>query len=286
MIAVLACSERIVAQVMGPPRRGLVQSAFSAAANLLFPHDFLLSLNALPALTTERATTAARGDFACEELALMPNGLALSAQAGMFPFRALKAGMPVVLGAGRLVIDAISCSLDCSGGKRWNPRIERPRLLEIERIKAHAAWLARFCAEHRPQESSALLAWETGEPILALAARICGRGRGLTPSGDDFLAGWLAAGWLLYGPQPGFLACCQAINEIARRQTHALSQCWLAYAAAGDVAYPIGTLVRALHQSDQARLEQSARAVLSLGATSGYDLLQGLLYGIAQFPLF
>ncbi|HEX7735197.1 MAG TPA: hypothetical protein VF458_10040, partial [Ktedonobacteraceae bacterium] len=50
MIKVLACSERVIEQVMGPPQRGLVHSAFSSAANLLFPPDFLLSLNYFPLL--------------------------------------------------------------------------------------------------------------------------------------------------------------------------------------------------------------------------------------------
>ena len=113
--------------------------------------------------------------------------------------------------------------------------------------------------------------------IHTLASYLCGRGIGLTPSGDDILAGWMAAGWLLYGPQPDFLAACQHIVEIARQQTHILSSCWLALAAEGNFAEPVVELLHAMTRADDTRLEDSIKAVLAMGATSGYDLIQGIL---------
>ena len=110
-----------------------------------------------------------------------------------------------------------------------------------------------------------------------MARALCGHGIGLTPTGDDMLAGWMAIGWLLNGPQPEFLAACQQIVAIAREQTHLLSQCWLEWAANGYVAEPVGTLLLALTQEDEQQLVQSTRAVLAMGATSGYDLIQGIL---------
>lgn len=217
---------------------------------------------------------------------LMPNGLLLSAHAGEWPFTALRAGMPVVLGAGWLVLEASSCSLDCTTCPRWNPHIERPEPLEIERIKENARQLSTLCQRDRLLQADTLCVYAKGETLPELAAKLCGRGPGLTPSGDDFLAGWMAVGWLLYGPQPIFLASCQSVNEIASQRTHALSQCWLAYAAAGDVAHPIGELLSALIGHDHALLLSAAQNVLALGATSGYDLLQGILHGIEQFPHF
>lgn len=281
MVKALVCSERIVEKVTGPPQRGLVYSAFAGAANLIFANDFLLSLNASPHSITSIHDPGINGDTP-----LMPNGLLLSARPKAWPFNALQAGMPVIIGAGWLVIEAVSCSLDCTGCQRWNPRIERPPALDIEQIRSNARWLAQFCQIHQPLKSEESLAYKNGETILTLAPKICGRGPGLTPSGDDFLAGWMAVGWLLYGPQPDFLAHCQRINEIARQSTHTLSQCWLTSAAVGDVALPINTFLATLAGPDRASLEHAARHVFALGATSGYDLLQGILYGIEQFPLF
>lgn len=298
MVKTLACSERIVETVMGPPQRGLVHSAFAGAANLLCANDFLLSLNSfsLPdtcstaqaslEISTGRSSLHLQQNFIDNEqfLPLMPNGLLLSARPRTWPFNALQAGMPVIIGAGWLVIEAISCSLDCGNCPRWNPRIEHPQALDLELVRSNARWLVQFCQSHRPAKGEEKVEHKDDETILALAARICGRGPGLTPSGDDFLAGWMAVGWLFYGPQAHFLAQCQGITEIARQSTHALSQCWLASAAVGDVARPINTFLAALTSPDRARLERSTRHVLALGATSGYDLLQGILYGIEQFP--
>lgn len=275
MVKTLVVSTRVVAKGMGPPLRGLVHSVFAGAANVIFPDGFLLSLNASAALPSRPTPQKKEGGL------LMPNGVLISAGWGEFPFAEMRAGMPVVMGAGWLTFEAIACSLDFAHCPRWDPHIARPAELDEGRVRANGRWLAQFC---RREGLSGLPKLEecAGETILALAERLCGWGPGLTPSGDDFLAGWMAAGWLLSGPQPAFLALCQQICEIARRRTHALSQCWLAYAAAGDAAMPVGKLLAALATPDQDWLERAARGLLTLGATSGFDLLQGILYYLAN----
>lgn len=102
----------------------------------------------------------------------------------------------------------------------------------------------------------------------------------MTPTGDDILAGWMAVGWLLYGPNPIFRTACQQIMEVAKQQTHLLSQCWLGYAAQGDVAEPIVLLLEALTRDDEMQLDTAAKAVLAMGATSGHDVLQGMVLGL------
>jgi hypothetical protein len=87
----------------------------------------------------------------------------------------------------------------------------------------------------------------------------------------------MAAGWLLYGPEPDFLAACQQIVEIARQQTHILSSCWLAHAAEGNVAEPVAELLHSMTRTEDSQLESAMKAVLAMGATSGYDLIQGIL---------
>jgi hypothetical protein len=295
MIKALACSERIVERLMGPPQRGLVHSAFSSAANLLFAGDFLISLNTSsptlhqPALTTSPDPAPAPLS-SCEEVSpvpgdlLMPNGLLLSAPAGAWPFSHLKAGMPVILGAGWLVLETLACSLECAACQRWHPRVQRPPELDLPLLTANARRLAHFCRQHWQASSFSLPVHKHGTDILTLAAQICGRGPGLTPSGDDFLAGWLAAGWLLYGPAPAFLEVGQKIIALARQRTHLLSQCWLSYAAAGDIASPVHQLFSALCSPDERLLQPATRAVLALGATSGHDLIHGILYAIDQYP--
>ncbi len=90
-------------------------------------------------------------------------------------------------------------------------------------------------------------------------------------------------GWLLHGPQPDFLAACQQIVVIARRQTHLLSLCWLEYAANGYVAEPVVSLLYALTQDDRQILTHALEAVLVMGATSGYNMVQGILMERAMY---
>ena len=120
--------------------------------------------------------------------------------------------------------------------------------------------------------------------IHDMAQHLCGRGLGLTPTGDDILAGWMAANWLLHGAHPRLLLAYQDILAIAERQTHLLSQCWLRYAAQGYVAEPIGLLLQALTRENEIELAAATEAVLALGATSGRDVIHGILLGFAGIP--
>ena len=119
-----------------------------------------------------------------------------------------------------------------------------------------------------------------------MAHLLCGRGPGLTPSGDDILAGWMAINWLLHGPHPHLLAAYQQILKIAERQTHLLSQCWLRYVADGYVAEPIGVLLQALTHENEEELLKATQSALALGATSGRDLIHGILLGLAGISIW
>jgi hypothetical protein len=264
---VVALSEAIVEEVVGEVRRGCVHSVFAAAANILFPGDVLLSLNANGALA-------------------LPNGLCLSAPAGAYPFSSLRAGMTVLLGAQRLHIEAIGCSLDLSTCARWSPYLQRPPRLERVLVERNATRLRALLAADAQKRSGAfagLLPPPTAlTSVSALAEALCGQGPGLTPAGDDMLAGWMAAGWLLLGPRPEFLAACREIAAVAVQRTHLLSRAWLEYAARGAFALPVLALLEALASPEEARLMAAARAVLDLGASSGCDLLQGLLLFLDQ----
>src|SRR5258706_16231377 len=103
---VTSYSACIAEAAMHIPQRGSIHSVFNAAANIVFPGGFVLSLNAA---STPR----------------MPNGVQLSSPPGSFPFSALRVGMPVIFGAQRLHIEAIDCSLDLSQSSQWNPHIQR-----------------------------------------------------------------------------------------------------------------------------------------------------------------
>jgi hypothetical protein len=215
----------------------------------------------------------------------MPNGIQLVVPAGVFPFSHLRPAMPVLLGAGQLIIDAIDSAFDLSYCLLWDPHIELPLALDMGIVQKNGAWLAQFIAPlHRHWHAVGKCPVQTDCQVQAMARYLCGRGIGLTPSGDDMLAGWMALQLFLHGPDSRVIEACRQILAIAGEQTHILSQCWLGYAAQGAVAMPVRDLLTSMAREDDRALEVAARAVLAMGATSGHDLIQGILLGLRVRP--
>jgi hypothetical protein len=267
---VRAYSSCLAAVAREAPQRGVVHSVFPVAANLLFSQDLVLSLNSVAAPA-------------------MPNGLQLSVLEGAWPFSALRAGMSVLFGAQRLHIEAVHCSLDLTNCPQWDPQIVRPVRLNMRVMASNLHYLKQGLAVtpapgamlEVPSLAEARRRWYNAygsyEILADMARCLCGRGSGLTPAGDDMLAGWMAFNWLLHGRTRRLLEACQQILQVARRQTHLLSVCWLSYAAAGYVALPVRDLLQAITLDEKAEIAIAARSVLSMGATSGFDLIQGIL---------
>ncbi|HLF28250.1 MAG TPA: DUF2877 domain-containing protein [Anaerolineae bacterium] len=116
------------------------------------------------------------------------------------------------------------------------------------------------------------------------AERLIGLGPGLTPSGDDFLVGYLAGLWSTArrdSPRYSFLVTLGA--EIANRagRTNAISRAYLRHAAQGCVSRAIATLASAIGAGeDSASVQQAAYAALRVGHTSGAACVAGLLSGL------
>gem|GEM_PF-1518028 len=116
---------------------------------------------------------------------------------------------------------------------------------------------------------------------LATAVRtLCGLGPGLTPAGDDWLAGWLLG--LHLAPDPkGLGDLSDLVTDIAAARTTTLSRAFLECAAAGEADASWHALLDALAgESANERVEKSARAILAHGDTSGAAMLGGFLAGI------
>jgi len=119
-----------------------------------------------------------------------------------------------------------------------------------------------------------------------LVARLIGWGEGLTPAGDDFLVGWLAA--------LGRLGCCDRDLEFlaaVRRailariaNTTQIAGHFLSLATQGHFVEAILCVLDALLcQQGREIAENAVERLLQIGATSGADLCTGLLGGIAAW---
>jgi len=209
----------------------------------------------------------------------MPNGVEVPA-----PARALldgpAAGVACFLTDGRLRMGDWSLRVD----SWWNPRPALPRV-DPATLGARAAWVrGRFV----PAEDRGLDAGLAAGHLAAVhtaAACLLGRGPGLTPLGDDVLAGAVAAA-LLLGEAAGHdrlyrlaAAVAPGLCAAARERTTALSATLLRHACRGEVDDASAGLLQAL--CGQGDLSEALGALLAVGHSSGRGLATGILAGAA-----
>jgi hypothetical protein len=105
--------------------------------------------------------------------------------------------------------------------------------------------------------------------------QLAGLGSGLTPAGDDFLAGVMLRTWLEHStPEP----LCRHILEAAAPHTSILSTAFLCAASRGECSAAWHQLLNALASGHAQSIRQAARKALSYGHTSGADTLAGFLW--------
>lgn len=251
------------------------------------------------------------------DLPRMPNGVQLPPFVLEEQVRGLRPGMEVWVGDGRLLIPDCDFSLRLPEEPPWEPRpeIEGYRW-QRETVAHHVRLLARYLA-YRPQRGGLAVlvgtlllgqvrqetplarmalpklrllvqaAWEQDMVGVEEATRgLAGLGPGLTPAGDDVLAGFAAVMALLSvqlsadAAPRGYLS--EVVAAVARPGTTMLSGVLLDYAARGEVAEHVGELLLALAlpTEESGVVVHAADKLLAFGATSGGDMLLGMLLGL------
>jgi hypothetical protein len=121
------------------------------------------------------------------------------------------------------------------------------------------------------------------EDARASIMPLIGLGPGLTPSGDDFLVGYLAGLWSTAGgsrSRTQFIAALKPEISAVARNTNEISCAYLRSATEGYVAEPIANLAQQLkHATDMRSVRSATHAALQVGHTSGIDGVLGLLLG-------
>ncbi len=255
--------------------------------------------------------------FLSSELPHMPNGVRLRPALMEVLVQVLLPGMEVWVGDGRLLIPDCDFSLCLPEAAPWEPRPDiEGYSWQREMVSQHERLLARYLAD-RPQRGGlavlvgtlllgqavqempmarmalpklrllARAAWRQDMAGVEEAARgLAGLGPGLTPAGDDVLAGFAAVMALLSarlsedGVPRSHVA--EVIAAVARPRTTMLSGVLLEYAARGEVAEHVGELLLALASPgvESGAVLHAADKLLAFGATSGGDMLLGVLLGL------
>lgn len=185
----------------------------------------------------------------------LPCALRLGLDRDARPFRAVAVGDPAAVGAGRVVAGPFAAEV-----VRWwaPPVVRRPHDRQPQWQEA----LEGLLRDVRPPVDPALAPHE-----------LLGRGPGLTPAGDDVLAGWLLA----VHHDPDLPADLATAVEAAPATTTALSAALLREAVQGRGVPAAVALADALggHGDIGAALDR----LLRVGHTSGAALALGLLRG-------
>ncbi|EBS3611241.1 TPA: DUF2877 domain-containing protein [Salmonella enterica subsp. enterica serovar Muenchen] len=188
--------------------------------------------------------------------------------------------------------------VDLNAAMVWQPQLRRESLepktcLWPQRhYRTLDSQLLLFCLEH---EVESALQWqgnirqrglrpqESPEQLEEQVPRLIGYGKGLTPDGDDYLLGYLAALWqwkLSPGLEAHYIRLQQAIEQQLPYTTD-ISQHYLHGALQGHFSQPICELLKQLNvDAPTTTIIACAEQVMQFGATSGVDCLAGLLHGM------
>jgi hypothetical protein len=122
-----------------------------------------------------------------------------------------------------------------------------------------------------PSELAPGLAALAAGDLRSAVAQLAGRGDGLTPAGDDALAGFAAWRW----------ACDEPVVLPAQRCAP-LGREYLRCAERGELPQPAATVLEAIRAGDRQAAARRARGLADWGASSGAALLWGMAAGAAE----
>lgn len=272
-----------LARLHGAAFAGVVHSAFRRAVNIT-----CLNSGELHTLVTEALDDG-------------PNSLVVATKdflgAGIAP------GDRVQAGAGRLAI-AGKAVISLREAAAWRVPLPvsrvseaalRRRLADAETLlhrdgtpggfiaDASGGEIARVTTSMLHEAADAVMAalGRGDEPeALRQTPRLIGLGPGLTPSGDDFLLGVLAARALGCGIAGDDFA--SGVARLAATATNPISHAALATAARGEVRDGIARFVIALCEPGGEALRVALVRVLAIGSSSGTEIAFGVIRGLAS----
>jgi hypothetical protein len=215
---------------------------------------------------------------AASDAVRLPNGVALGIPSGRAPLGVDASDCTV--GGGVIVLPDAEVRVV----RWWDPRPALPAATRKRVLRVVTALLDRVDVSQGVALGGALAARDVGL-VLGASRRLLGRGDGLTPAGDDLVAGALAA-CLLVGGAIGDPSAAGVVGSAggplsreARRLTTSLSAALLRHACRGEVADPAAGMILAL--TGRAEPEQACETLCAVGHSSGPALAAGILVGAA-----
>ena len=259
-----ACSSAIRAAVEAPDRSG----------ELLGVVDAALFVRLLGAGDDRCSTRIGVIGVVAADAVRLPCALALASTSSELPLTALRpsAGHPLTIGSGRVRWVSAAGPVTVTIAREWAPPRIGAVLVLPDRLAALQAALGelRIGVEERAMAGLSRAAAGKLSPDDAVAG-LLGNGPGLTPSGDDLLAGFVLAA-RAFGL--AIRAVRTAIAESAGPRTTALSAQLLQHALRGECIPELAEVIRAMGGPQP--LEPVLERLLRVGHTSGAALAGGV----------
>ena len=156
------------------------------------------------------------------------------------------------------------------------------RLILIHNILEQIELSQRVGLPLNTSDLKQLVALVGGKPdstAFKMAVRyLVGRGKGLTPSGDDLLLGFFLVQQLF--SQSSSLT--DSLISYIEQNTTAISTAYLKSLKNGYISEFFQAFCQAAAHEDKTGLEQAVEKIKTFGSTSGYDSLLGLSLGISK----
>ena len=176
--------------------------------------------------------------------------------------------------------EPVACDGSRVAARTWAVRCDPPTWegalpTEVSRPRPAAGLPPEVPAGH-DRVRDAVLAGDLQDAASVLG----GRGPGLTPAGDDVLAGLLMAARALWGPgcEAGLVAVASSVP------TTAPAEAFLRWAARGQSVAPAHDWLCAAAGGDAGTAREAERRLGAFGASSGRCLVAGMRAGLAQLP--
>lgn len=241
-----------------------------------------------------------------ESMGGLPNGVLVDPPIALDQI-GIAHGMSVQSDGTTLRVPGASLVIFLGGAASWSPAIPVVRGLTAARRDERAQRALRVAADHAPAIGLGPLlvgivddrasvgslgraaARSLAEVVEALGQRRLGRavatafpliglGPGATPSGDDLLVGFAAGLAVTEHPLARPFASCVA--QDAGGLTTSVAESYLAHAGRLEFSERVQAAALAVLSGPESELPKAVIAALAWGASSGADLLVGLLVGI------
>ncbi len=194
----------------------------------------------------------------------MPRGIRIDTPADFRFQSAVRRGTSTYCRGGIVRFSASSLKIDCRGAVVWRGKF-KPRSRPPARLVRELWNMVRSDVREIPPNF-----WPQ---------TLIGRGEGLTPAGDDVLAGLLAAPMLVAPTRRSHQELASKIR-LRLYATNEISGEMLNDATEGLFIEPVVSLLSAIYGNGD--LQEALHNLCAVGATSGTAMLMGVLAGVAD----